>query len=90
MLILGILIGILIGVFCAAFFLGSRKNYTYLDGYYFGLSKFAYILIKTLLDNKKDFNDCASSSEAKLNKEWNNAIDYCINIINKLLAEKEN
>ena len=70
MFVLCVVIGILIGIFCAAFFFGSRKNYVYLDGYSFGISRFAHILIKALSENKKDFNDCASSYETKLNKEW--------------------
>ena len=37
-----------------------------------------WVLIKELETKKKDYENCFSSSEAKLIKEWNKTIDECI------------
>ena len=37
-----------------------------------------WALINELEKKKKDYENCFSSSEAKLIKEWNKAIDECI------------
>ena len=43
--------------------------------------------IQILESNKKGFEDCVSNKEVQLNKEWNKAVDMCIE---KISREKEN
>lgn len=38
-------------------------------------------LIKDLEEKKKPYDDCVSSKEVLLVREWNNAINECINTI---------
>ena len=37
--------------------------------------------IAALESKKKGFEDCASSEEVQLNKEWNKAVDECIAVV---------
>ena len=37
--------------------------------------------IAALESKKKGFEDCASSEEVHLNKEWNEAVDECIAVV---------
>ena len=39
------------------------------------------ITIAALESKKKGFEDCASREEVHLNKEWNKAIDECIEVV---------
>lgn len=38
-------------------------------------------VVNALESKKKGFEDCASSKEVKLNKEWNKAVDECIEVV---------
>ena len=40
-------------------------------------------IIEELENTKKDYYDCFSNEEAIVIREWNKAIDECINIIKK-------
>ena len=43
--------------------------------------------VHILESQKKGFEDCVSNKEVQLNKEWNKAVDMCIE---KISGEKEN
>lgn len=39
------------------------------------------MLIEELEKQKKDYKDCDSTNEVLLVREWNKAVDECINVI---------
>lgn len=43
--------------------------------------------VNILESTKKGFEDCVSNKKVQLNKEWNKAVDICIE---KISGEKEN
>lgn len=40
-------------------------------------------LIKELEEKKKDFENCVSTEEVLFIREWNRAIDECVNVVVK-------
>lgn len=40
-------------------------------------------IIKELEFKKRNYEECFSSKETKIIKEWNRAIDACINVLKK-------
>lgn len=87
MLVIGLFIGFIIGAIVVFIYTKGKSESSFLTGYYRGL-RCSIDVAKELETHKKDFDDCLSSREVELNREWNNAIDYCIQLFQLTRLEK--